>query len=217
VSLADLGALVDGLHIDDRRRFADIACGAGGPGLLVAQETGAQLTGVDLSPVAIDVATQRAASLGLADRAAFQQGAFAATGLDDGAFDALMTIDALQYAPDKRAAISEMARVVKPGGRVGIIAFELEPARVEGMGVWDDPIADYQPLLSGAGFEVTEYAQIAGWEQAVRRGFGRVVELQDELTAEMGEPAAAALVLEAAITLELEPYRGHAFVIATKR
>jgi SAM-dependent methyltransferase len=217
VSLADLRRLADGLQVDSSATVADLACGAGGPGLWVSHETGARLVGIDLSSIAVEVATRRADALGFAGRATFHQGTFAATRLDDASVDAVMTIDALQYAPSKQAAIDEMARIVRPGGRAGIIAFELDPARVAGMDVWDDPVADYRPLLSSAGFDVLEHRQIEGWEQCVRRGFSRVVELQETLTAELGEPAAAALVLEAAITLELEPYCGHAFVLAVRR
>lgn len=214
--VADLRSLVDGLGLLPGAHVVDLACGAGGPGLFAASATGARLTGVDLSSIAVEVAERRARSLGLADRAAFLQGSFDATGLDDATADAVMTIDALQYAPDKRAAIREMARILRSGGRLGIVTFELDAAHVEGMGVWEDPIGDYRPLLTDAGFEITEHRQIDGWRDAVTGAFGRVVELQDVLISELGEAAGAALVLEAAMTLQLEPYSGHALVLARR-
>lgn len=215
--LAELRALVDGLALTPTRLLADLACGAGGPGLWAAHQTGARLVGVDLSPVAVDVASRRAGALGLSDRASFQQGSFEVTGLGDASVDAAMTVDALQYAPDKTKAIAEMARIVRPGGRLGIVAFELDADHVAGLGVWEDPVGDYAPLLEANGFDVVEHRQIEGWRAAVERGFGRVVEEQQALMAELGEAAGAGLVLEASITLELDPYRGHAFIVTERR
>ena len=66
-----------------------------------------------------------------------------------------MSVDAFQYAPDKRAALAEFFRILRPGGRVSIIAFEVDPAKVAGVPVIGaDPIPDYRPLLeAGTGFE----------------------------------------------------------------
>jgi hypothetical protein len=58
------------------------------------------------------------------------------------------------------------------------------------------------------------YEQIPGWREDVTAGFGAIVAQRDALEAEMGERAAAALVLEASITLELEPYAGHVLAVA---
>ena len=67
-----------------------------------------------------------------------------------------MTIDALQYAPDKRAALEEVARILVLGGRFVFLVFELEPARVAGLPVVGaDPVDDYAPLLTATGFSVT--------------------------------------------------------------
>lgn len=215
--LAQLRELTDALALTTGDLLADIACGAGGPGLWAANEIGANLIGVDLSPVAVERATERAHALGLSDRATFQQGSFEATGLNGASVDAAMTIDALQYAPDKSAAITEFARIVRPGGRFCFVAFELEASRIEGMGLWEDPVGDYRPLLDRAGFDVLSYAQIPGWQEAVQAGFGATVEQQDTLAAEMGPDAAGALALEAAITLQLEPYCGHVLAVTRRR
>jgi SAM-dependent methyltransferase len=203
-----------GLALGGDALLVDLACGAGGPGLWVATQAGARLMGIDLSPVAVERARERAATLGLDERASFGQGTFEATGLGSGVADGVMTIDALQYAPDKRRAIAEVARVVRPGGRFAFVAFELDAARIAGMPVWDDPVADYRPLLEQAGFEILRYDQIPGWEGHVAAGFGAVLDQRDALEAELGEAAAAATVLEAAITLELQPYCGHVLAVA---
>ena len=40
-----------------------------------------------------------------------------------------MTVDALQYAPNKVQAFAEVARILRPGGRFAFVAFELDPSR----------------------------------------------------------------------------------------
>ena len=217
VSLTDLRKLAESLALQAGDVLVDLACGAGGPGWWCAQQTGASLVGVDVSSTAVRRATERAAAVGLTERSAFRQGTFASTGLNESSADAVMTIDALQYAPDKRAALREMARILRPGGRLAMIAFELERSRVEGLGVWEDPVGDYQPLLDEAGFEVIAYEQLQNWRDLVAPAYTAVVAQQAELAEEMGDAAAGAIAMEAAITLQLDPYCGHAFAVAERR
>jgi SAM-dependent methyltransferase len=211
--MRDLRALGAGLALAHGDALVDLACGAGGPGRWVARESSATLTGIDLSAVAIERARESAA----AERATFRRGSFEATGLPDASADGVMTVDALQYAPDKAAAMREMARILRPGGRLALTTFELDRERVEGLGVWDDPVGDYRPLLTDAGFDVVSYEQTDGWSDAVRGAYGAIVDTQEVLSTEMGEDASAALVLEASVTLQLSPYSGHVLVVATRR
>jgi SAM-dependent methyltransferase len=220
ISFMPLGALqtlTDGLSLIAGQTLVDLACGAGGPGLWAAKHSGARLVGRDLSPVAVARAGERVDAVGLAGRAEFAQGTFESTGVEASSADAVMTIDALQYAPDKRKALVEIARILRPGGRFGFVAFELDAERIAVMpGVWEDPVGDYRPLLVATGFDVLTYEQIPGWESHVADGFGAVVAQRDRLEAELGPAAAAAMLMEATLTLELEPYRGHVLSIAVR-
>src|SRR5438874_6616027 len=101
VTLPDLRQLARALGLSPGSRFSDVACGMGGPALWIARETGARLSGVDLSPVAVAQAEKRAQTLGLAVTARFSVGSFADTGLETASMDPAMSVDALQYAPDK--------------------------------------------------------------------------------------------------------------------
>ena len=94
--------------------FADLACGAGGPGLWMAKQSGASLIGADPSAAGLSAARARARAAGLADRSRFHQGTFEQTNLPDGAVDAAMSVDAFQYAPGKRAALAEFFRILRP-------------------------------------------------------------------------------------------------------
>jgi SAM-dependent methyltransferase len=60
----------------------------------------------------------RAARLGLADRVRTAEGSFGNLPLPGAGVAAVMSIDALLFAPDKRAAARELARVLRPGGRL---------------------------------------------------------------------------------------------------
>jgi SAM-dependent methyltransferase len=215
--LASLQRLAEGLALSADDVVVDLACGAGGPGLWVAKHTGAQLIGRDLSPMAVQRAAERVDGLGLTGRAEFAQGSFEQTGLGTGCADAVMTVDALQYAPDKTKAINEVARILRPGGRLGFVAFELDAERLVGIdGVWDDPVGDYRPLLDARGFRVDLYEQISGWEEDVAAGFGAILDQIEALANELGEAAAGSAALEASLTLQLRPYRGHVIAVATR-
>jgi SAM-dependent methyltransferase len=215
--LATLRVLTDGLALADDQVLVDLACGAGGPGLWAAKQTGARLIGRDLSSVAVARAAERVAGLGMAGRAEFAQGTFERTGLQEGSADGVMTVDALQYAPDKTKALAEIARILRPDGRFAFVAFELDAESIATMpGVWEDPVGDYRPLLESAEFEVLSYEQIPNWEDQVSAGFGAVVDQREALEAELGAAAAAATVLEASITLQLRPYRGHVLGVARR-
>lgn len=214
--LAQLRALAQGLNLAADQLLVDVACGAGGPGLWVAAQSGARLVGRDLSSVAVERAAECAAALGMSDRAEFGQGSFEQTELASVSVDAAMTVDALQYAPDKTKALIEVARILRPGGRFAFVAFELDPSRVDGLPVWDDPVDDYRPLLAQTGFDTVSYDQTPNWQEQVTAGFGAVVAEQERLEAELGRAAARAAVLEATITLELKPYCGHVLAVAIR-
>jgi SAM-dependent methyltransferase len=97
----------------------DVACGAGGPSLALVERTGCQITGVDIEPAAIEHANAEARARGLADRSTFAvvdcSGRLA---FEDGAFDAVLCIDAISHLPDRFGTILEWARLLVRGGRL---------------------------------------------------------------------------------------------------
>lgn len=205
------------LQIRPGEALADLACGAGGPGLWMARESGASLIGIDPSPAGLAGARQRASDTGLAGRALFQHGTFKQTNLPDGAADAVMSIDAFQYAPGKRAAFAELARIMRPGARAGIICFEVDPATVAGLPVLGvDPVADYRPLMAAAGLTVEAYEETPGWQERVYAAFSAIAENTGTLIAEMGEQAAAAAVAEAMLTVQIKPYPRRILAVASR-
>jgi SAM-dependent methyltransferase len=218
VTRDELTAMAGHLRLGPDSSFADVACGMGGPALWVARESGARVAGVDLSTMAIDAARTRAEALGLANRVSFSTGSFADTGLAAAAYDGVMSEDAIQYAGDKLAAFVEFARILKPGGRLVFVCFELDPARVAGVPVLGaHPVDDYTPLLEEAGFVVTSYAETPGWSNRLERAYGAIIDAREKLSGEMGETAYGALSAEVSMTLQLRPYRRRVLVAATRK
>lgn len=217
VTLPQLQRFAGELRLEPGATLVDLGCGRGGPALWVARETGTRLIGVDFSPVAIEQARARAAEMGLGGRAEFVVGTFAETGLDSASADGATSEDALQYAPDKRAAFAEAARILRPGARLVFTAFELEPERVAGLPVFGvDPVDDFRPVLSAAGFAVDAYEQAPGWPEPLTATYSSLIAAGETLAEEMGQAAAAALLTELTLTLEQRPYRRRVFVVATR-
>ena len=65
VTKTDLVRIAHFISISSGKTFIDLGCGRGGPGLWVARETGADLIGIDLSPLGVEQAKQRVSDFGL--------------------------------------------------------------------------------------------------------------------------------------------------------
>jgi ubiquinone/menaquinone biosynthesis C-methylase UbiE len=207
-TLAELQRMSGLLRLSPGDTLVDVGCGRGGPALWMSRETGARLIGVDLSPVAAQQATARAADLGLVEQATFVAAPFVDTGLDAGFADAVMSEDALQYAPDKRAAFAEAARILRPDGRLVFTAYELDPARAAGLPAWSvDPVDDYRAVVTGAGFSIDVYEEVSGWPEPMTTTYSALIAARAALVEEMGEVAANALTMEMTMTLQQKPYR----------
>jgi SAM-dependent methyltransferase len=117
--LAPVGAaIIEGLQISDDQQHLDIAAGTGEPGLTIAQlapEGHVVLT--DLSAEMLDVAARRAKAQGLAN---IDTKVCSADDLpfDDASFDSVSVRFGYMFFPDPAKATAELARVLRPGGRL---------------------------------------------------------------------------------------------------
>jgi SAM-dependent methyltransferase len=102
----------------------DLACGRGGPGLWLARQIGADLTGVDFSPVGIEHAKSRAADIAPEVRVDYVVADAANTSLPDDSVDGIVCIDAIQLMDDKSGVLAEARRVLKPAGRAVFTTWE---------------------------------------------------------------------------------------------
>jgi SAM-dependent methyltransferase len=182
ISVSELDRFVGELGVRAGEVLADVGCGRGGPGLWVASQLNARLVGIDIAPPALDAARARAAALGLAGVAEFRAGSFADTGLPAASVHAVMCVDALVFAEDKRAAAVEFARIVRPGGRVMLTSWDYH--RQPGGGLPQVP--DHRPVFAEAGFEILSYDETDQWRERQVRTRELMLAAVDELAAERG-------------------------------
>jgi SAM-dependent methyltransferase len=107
---------VGALRLRGGERVLDVACGTGNAALL-AQRAGAVVTGIDASPRLLQVARDRVAG------ADFVEGDAARMPFDDASFDAAVSVFGVIFAHPGEQAAAQIARVVRPGGRVVITAW----------------------------------------------------------------------------------------------
>ena len=99
--------------------WADIGCGTGELSRAIAQGSGpARLLGIDSAPGFLEQAARQVPA------ARFRQGDAMRLDLPDGGLDCAVSGLVLNFLPDPAKAITEMARVVRPGGRVGLYVWD---------------------------------------------------------------------------------------------
>jgi hypothetical protein len=157
--------LADVLGLRPGERVVDVASGVGTTALLLAEHHDVEVVGVDLGEIQVTKARAQARRLGLDHKARFEIGDAERLALADASFDAVVCECALCTFPDKQAALAELARVVRPGGRVGITDVWLDPHRLDPelgglagrIACLADarPIAEVRAMVQGAGLDVT--------------------------------------------------------------
>lgn len=109
--------LVDRLGVKPGERWLDVGTGTGALATLAAR-AGADVTGVDLAPALIERAQRFAEADGLAIR--YDVGDAENLPYDDASFDVVASSVGTIFAPDHEAVARELARVCRPGGRLGL-------------------------------------------------------------------------------------------------
>lgn len=180
VSVSELDRFAATLAECPHEMVVDLACGMGGPGLWVAGRLGAAVTGIDPDEDSLAVARDRAAELGIP--ADYRPGTFDATGLPDAGADAVMSVDALLFAPDKVSAVRELARILRPGGRAVITTWDYHSQPVGR----PPQVDDHRPILTEAGLTVLAYAETADWRDRQTLTTQGMLNVVEDLAQERG-------------------------------
>jgi len=212
VTLPELRSIVDALRLAPGLRFADFGCGQGRPSLFVARASGASVIGLDLSQAGLQFGAEVARRLGLSQRSGFVTTDAAQMGLRDTSVDGAMSIDALQLMRDQLTVLSEVHRILKPGGRVAFTTWLL---RRPGKGP-PFPV-DYQPLLKAAGLHQVWCREPMAWEKRELAVFAGIRQNATLLRTELGDDVAKMIVDEAEKMPEAYPLIRRVTVLAEKQ
>jgi len=107
------------------KRVLDVGCGNGYV-LSRYARAGAETTGIDLTAAAVELCRKRFAFMGLPGE--FRQANAEALPFPDDTFDCVTSMGVLHHTPDTRAAVAEVFRVLKPGGRLIVMFYHRNSA-----------------------------------------------------------------------------------------
>jgi SAM-dependent methyltransferase len=184
------------LHLEAGSSVLEIGCGSGVYALHLAKTVGCSIVGLDVNAPGVQNANRLAATSGLAARAHFQHAdASKRLPFENATFDAAFANDVLCHIPGRPKLLSEMFRVLKPGGRMlfsdalligGLISHE-EIATRSSIGYYVySPPGENERLMEQAGFQeirVTDTTDSAAaiskkWHEAREARSKKLVELE---------------------------------------
>ncbi len=121
-------AMVDQIGPAPGNVVLDVASGTAGVAIQLADRTAARVVGVDLTEQMLRRGKMNVAATGQAGRISLIAGRAEQLPLPDASVDALTFTYLLRYVDEPRATLAELARVVRPGGRVASLEFCVPPS-----------------------------------------------------------------------------------------
>jgi len=181
-------------NVTQAAEILDCGCGIGGSALELATRFNAKVTGITLSPVQANRATERAEAAGLAADSApcaqFQVANALQTPFADESFDFIWSMESGEHMPNKAGFLQECHRLLKPGGKLLMVTWCHRPTdslagpltaaergqldwiyRVYGL-PYVLSLPEYQTLTEQTGFR---QVQTADWSQAVAPFWDEVI------------------------------------------
>ena len=163
--------LVQAAGVTGSDEVLDVACGTGNA-TLPAAAAGAKVTGLDLAPEMLAAAAKRAADAGL--DVDWREGDAEVLPFDDGTFDVVLSSFGAMFAPRHDVVADELARVLRPGGRLAMSNWAPDGTIAEFFATvmaYGPPMPDFvdPPLLWGHEVHVRELFEGTGVDLELRR------------------------------------------------
>ena len=111
--------LIEALDLHSTETVLDVATGSGNAAMAAARR-GCTVVGIDYVPALLDRARRRTEVEGLT--AEYIEADAEALPFGDASFDVATSVFGAMFAPDQERTASELARVTRPGGRIGLVA-----------------------------------------------------------------------------------------------
>jgi ubiquinone/menaquinone biosynthesis C-methylase UbiE len=164
-SFAGVGHFFDLAALTEGERVIDLGSGSGTDSFLAALQVGptGRVVGVDFTPEQLTKARQLAEGWGNVE---FREGVVERLPVSDGSFDCVISNGVVNLSPDKSAVFAEVARVLRPGGRLAIADIvtgsQLTDAIVADADLWASCIGgaaqedDYRHAIEAAGLRIRQ-------------------------------------------------------------
>lgn len=179
-------------------RVADFCAGLAGPARYLAQRYGAIMTCIELNPDRAPGAADLTRRVRLDGRVRVVRADVMRVPLADACMDAVLSQEALLHVPDKRAALAEAHRVLRPGGRLAFTDWavhrqlDIEDAEAMWRGIAAQTLqsfSSYREMLQDIGFElISEEDLTEQWAEVLETRFAMYCRLREETRA-LGTPS----------------------------
>jgi len=221
---------IEQLHLDRGARLLDVCCGSGASAIPAAERVGPEgsVLGIDLAENLLKLARRKAESQGLRN-IDFRLGDMLNLGQQEASFDAVVCVFGIFFVPDMTAAVRELWRLVRPGGKLAITTWgprffepattafwhsirEVRPDLYKGFNPWDritDPEA-LRAVLQEGGVEQATVVAASGshdvpspeawWSAVLGSGYRGTVDQLDAVQLEQVRKGNLNYILESGIS-----------------
>jgi demethylmenaquinone methyltransferase/2-methoxy-6-polyprenyl-1,4-benzoquinol methylase len=128
--------LASRLEVGPGDTVLDVACGTAAVAVALAGNHGCRVVGIDQSAEMLAEGRRRVDAAGLGGRIELRQGRAEELPFEDASFAGLTFTYLLRYVDDPPATMRELARVVRPGGRIAMLEFAV-PSRTAPRAAWE--------------------------------------------------------------------------------
>jgi sarcosine/dimethylglycine N-methyltransferase len=169
---------------------ADFCAGLGGTVRYLANKYGANVTGVEFTPVRAAGAQELTRLVGLQETARIVEGNVMDAPLADASFDAVVSQESFCHIPDVKKALAEARRILKTGGRLAFTDWVANQplATADAQLMWDGmaiqplrSIPDYRHLVESIGLKVLSVTDLTEeWRPILKDRLAMYQRLREE-------------------------------------